>query len=190
MIHVSQLKMRQKQLKTLFLCFCASTVLGCATAPPEKTKLSDLPADSYDSLFPVFISNLQYELGHRPRVRFVGVTMEPRFGNYMENCLRKILSTSKKIYPPEIQGMYGKVQQTMAILPNGKIPLIGIEKTSGNNLLDQGLVYIIRQASPCEAFPEDIKSDTDLIVLTRTFTFTNTRALDFSEQEIFWKPKK
>ena len=39
-------------------------------------------------------------------------------------------------------------------------------------MLDQAAIRIVRLASPFDRFPANIKADTDILHITRTWTFT------------------
>jgi protein TonB len=49
---------------------------------------------------------------------------------------------------------------------------VQVERSSGHKLLDQAAVRIVRLAAPYERFPENVRRDTDIIHITRTWTFT------------------
>ena len=43
---------------------------------------------------------------------------------------------------------------------------------SGSKVLDQAAIRIVRLAAPFERFPDNIRADTDILHITRTWTFT------------------
>ncbi len=116
----------------------------------------------------------------RPRTRFVAHKMEPRFGNYVAQCLRKILQVSASSYPVEANGIYGRVQLTMFILAGGRVEKIEVNKSSGKKVLDETAVRFINLAAPFDQFPDDVLKDTDVLAVTRTFTFTTADDKKFS----------
>ena len=54
---------------------------------------------------------------------------------------------------------------------------VEISRSSGQNLLDEAARRIVRMAAPYAAFPEAIRRDTDILEITRTWTFTNADRL-------------
>jgi protein TonB len=48
---------------------------------------------------------------------------------------------------------------------------IELDRSSGLKVLDAAAFKIVRMATPFAAFPPDIKRDTDLLVITRTWFF-------------------
>ena len=62
----------------------------------------------------------------------------------------------------------------MGIRPDGEVESVEINRSSGHKFLDQAAVRIVRLAAPFEPFPANIKSDTDILHVTRTWTFTKS----------------
>ena len=50
-------------------------------------------------------------------------------------------------------------------------------RLAGQSLLDDAARRIVQMASPYAAFPETIRRDTDVLEITRTWTFTNADRL-------------
>jgi protein TonB len=55
---------------------------------------------------------------------------------------------------------------------------IEINRSSGHKVLDDAARRIVQMASPYAAFPQDIRRDTDIIEITRTWAFTRHDALE------------
>jgi protein TonB len=68
----------------------------------------------------------------------------------------------------------------VSIRSNGSLERVQIDRSSGHKLLDEATVRIVTMAAPYSAFPQDIAKDTDIIHITRTWTFT--RADQFVSQ--------
>jgi protein TonB len=49
---------------------------------------------------------------------------------------------------------------------------VEINRSSGYKVLDQAALRIVRLAAPYEPFPANIRQDTDILHITRTWTFT------------------
>ena len=76
-------------------------------------------------------------------------------------------------YPPEARGkVYGSLRLTVTLKPDGSVESIELDKSSGLKVLDEAAFRIVRMAAPYGAFPPDIRKDTDLLVITRTWFFT------------------
>ena len=60
---------------------------------------------------------------------------------------------------------------------NGTVEKVEINKSSGLPVLDQAARRIATLAAPYAAFPPDIRRDTAIIEITRTWYFTNADEL-------------
>jgi protein TonB len=49
---------------------------------------------------------------------------------------------------------------------------VEINRSSGQRVLDAAAVKIVEMAGPFAAFPPDIRRDTDILHITRTWSFT------------------
>ena len=119
----------------------------------------------------------------RPRRKFVGArAQEYRFARYIEDWRQKIERVGELNYPQAArdQRMYGKLVATVSIKANGSLERIEINQSSGNKVLDEATVRIVTMAAPYAALPPDIARDTDILHITRTWTFT--RADQFASQ--------
>lgn len=114
-----------------------------------------------------------YEM--RPKRQFIGArTREYRFASYVEQWRQKIERVGNLNYPQsaKIQKMYGQLQMTVSIRADGSIENIRIHHSSGHKLLDESARRIVQLAAPFPVFPQEIRRDTDVLSITRTWTFT------------------
>jgi protein TonB len=113
------------------------------------------------------------EYQKRPRKQFIGANAaEYRFAQYEEEWRVKIERVGTLNYPAEARGkMYGNLRLTVTIRPDGSVDSIELDRSSGLDLLDAAAFKIVRMATPFAAFPPDIRRDTDLLVITRTWFF-------------------
>jgi periplasmic protein TonB len=109
----------------------------------------------------------------RPRKRFIGANArEYRFAQYEEDWRGKIERVGTLNYPAEARGkLYGMLRLTVTIRPDGTVESIDLDRSSGLKVLDQAAFRIVQMAAPFAAFPADIRKDTDLLVITRTWFF-------------------
>lgn len=113
------------------------------------------------------------EYQKRPRKQFIGANAaEYRFAQYEEEWRVKIERVGTLNYPAEARGkMYGNLRLTVTIRPDGSVDSIELDRSSGLDVLDAAAFKIVRMATPFAAFPPDIRRDTDLLVITRTWFF-------------------
>jgi len=111
----------------------------------------------------------------RPKRKFVGArASEYRFAQYVDNWRIKIERIGNLNYPEEAKArkLYGSLQLTVAIKADGEVESVEINRSSGHKVLDQAAVRIVRLAAPFDRFPANIRADTDILHITRTWTFT------------------
>ena len=113
----------------------------------------------------------------RPKRKFVGArASEYRFAQYVDTWRIKIERIGNLNYPAEAKSkkLYGRLQMTVAIKADGEVENIEINRSSGYKVLDQAAIRIVRLSAPFEPFPANIRQDTDILHITRTWTFTRT----------------
>jgi len=126
------------------------------------------------------ISKSVEEYNKRPRKKNIGVRAdEYRFAQYVEDWRLKVERVGTLNYPEAAKGkLYGSLVLSVSILADGTVQKIEINRSSGHRILDDAARRIVQMASPYAAFPADIKRDTDIIEITRTWTFTRSDALE------------
>jgi len=109
----------------------------------------------------------------RPRKKFIGArATEYRFAQYEEDWRLKIERVGTLNYPAEARGkLYGNLRLTVTIKPDGSVDSVGLDRSSGQKVLHAAAFKIVRMASPFAPFPANIRRDTDLLVITRTWFF-------------------
>lgn len=111
----------------------------------------------------------------RPRRRSIGArTQEYRFARYVEDWRAKVERVGNLNYPEAArsQRIYGELVVTVHIKADGTLEDVEIARSSGQKILDAAAVRIVELAAPYASFPEDIRRDTDILSITRTWIFT------------------
>jgi periplasmic protein TonB len=113
------------------------------------------------------------EYNKRPRKAFVGArAVESRFAQYVEDWRLKIERIGNLNYPDGARGRnYGSLRLTISIKPDGSVDDVQIDRPAEYKILNDAALKIIRLAAPFAPFPPEIRKDTDLLVITRTWTF-------------------
>jgi protein TonB len=110
----------------------------------------------------------------RPKRRFVGARAhEYRFARYVEDWRLKVERVGNLNYPEAARAnkLYGSLLLTVSIRSDGSVEHVEVNKSSGKRILDAAAVKIVQMAGPYAPFPPDIKRDTDILHITRTWTF-------------------
>lgn len=119
------------------------------------------------------ISRRMEDYNKRPRRTFIGArAKEFRFARYLDDWRLKIERVGEQNYPSAARGVYGSLLVTVEIRVDGSLEKVEINRSSGHKALDQAAVDIVRLAAPFSALPPDIARDTDILSVTRTWTFT------------------
>jgi protein TonB len=116
----------------------------------------------------------------RPRRNFVGSrAREYRFARYVEDWRVKVERVGNMNYPEKArqQKIYGSLQLTVSIKADGTVERIDVNRPSGQKILDDAARRIVELAGPYAPFPPDIAKDTDILSITRTWTFTRESEL-------------
>ena len=119
----------------------------------------------------------------RPKKKHIGArATEYRFARYVEDWRQKVERVGNANYPAiaRAQKLYGSLVLTVGIKADGRIETIEVDRGSGNKILDASALKIVELASPYAPFPADIRSDTDIIYITRTWSFTRAGELESS----------
>jgi len=113
------------------------------------------------------------EYQERPRRKFIGANAsEYRFAQYEEDWRAKVERIGTNNYPDEARGkLYGSLQLSVTLRPDGNVESVYLDRSSGLKVLDAAALKIVRMATPFAAFPADIRRDTDLLTITRTWFF-------------------
>lgn len=116
----------------------------------------------------------------RPRKKFVGArTQEYRFAQYIEDWRQKVERIGNLNYPPAARGkLYGNLTLTVEIRADGEIEKIDLNRSSGQKVLDDAAIRIVRMAAPYAAFPPDIRREFEILSITRTWSFTQGDQLE------------
>jgi protein TonB len=182
---VKQLEVEAKKLLTQIQ---SQAKVETAVTQPEPQTESRVAPNSADIMAKSLeIARLEAQISKdwdayqkRPRRRFLGArTQEFRFARYIEDWRQKVERVGTLNYPEAAknQKIYGSLQLTVSIKPDGTVENIEINRSSGQKILDDAARRIVQLAAPYAAFPAEISKDTDILSITRTWTFTRADQL-------------
>ncbi len=115
-----------------------------------------------------------------PRRTFIGArTQEYRFAQYIEDWRIKVERIGNMNYPEAARqkNIYGSLLLTVSIRADGSLESVEVSRTSGHGILDAAAMRIVKLAAPFSPLPPDIRKDTDILSITRTWTFTQADQL-------------
>jgi protein TonB len=178
----------EKQTRELMTQLRNAPVPQSLQAPTDANEKTDLPSANELMQKTLEAMRLEAQIAKdmeayqkRPKRRFIGARAEEyRFARYVEDWRLKIERIGNLNYPEAArqQKLYGSLLLTVSIRNDGSVENVEINRTSGNRILDAAAVRIVEMSGPFAPFPPDIKRDTDILHITRTWTFTKADQLE------------
>jgi protein TonB len=115
------------------------------------------------------------EYAKRPRRYTISSasTKEAHDALYLDNWRKRIEAIGNLNYPRQAseQGVYGTLRVMVALNPDGSVSDIRILRSSGERVLDEAAVNIVRLAAPFDAFPPELRAKVDVLEIIRTWQF-------------------
>ena len=172
----------ERQTKELLTQLKSQPVATPAPAPVEAPAKAEAPTASELMQRTLEAMRLEAQIAKdmdayqkRPKRRFVGARAEEyRFARYVEDWRLKIERIGNLNYPEAARQLklYGNLLLTVSIRADGSVEDVRVERSSGQRVLDAAAVRIVEMAAPFAPLPPDIRRDTDILHITRTWTFT------------------
>ena len=118
----------------------------------------------------------------RPKKRYISpATREAVYAIYYDALRRKIEARGTRDFP-EYRGrkLYGELTMNVTVDDKGRVVDAEIVRPSGQRLLDQRALAIVRAAAPFGLFNAAMRKQADQIVITSRFRFTRDEGLETS----------
>ena len=116
----------------------------------------------------------------RPKKRYISpATREEVYALYYDALRRKIEARGTRDFP-EYRGrkLYGELTMNVTVDSRGRVVDAEIVRGSGERMLDQRAVAIVRAAAPFGNFNPAMRKQADQIVITSRFRFTRDEGLE------------
>ncbi|MDP3819738.1 MAG: TonB family protein [Methylotenera sp.] len=150
--------------------------MGSQESPSKVLNMRDLTTMALEmDRLEAIIAKQQDEYQKRPKKRFLGArAKEASDAMYLDAWRQKVERIGNMNYPEaaKAQKIYGQLRMTVSIKSDGSIDSIVIDKSSGSKILDKAARDIVNMAAPYSAFSPEMKKTTDILGITRTWTFT------------------
>lgn len=149
----------------------------------DEASQAEIPGeDEEDNITNDEIASLQAKLAQqrqayakRPRIKTLTsvATRASVDAEYLNLWQEKIELIGNLNYPPEArrQKIYGQLRLVVSLLPDGSIHNIEILQSSGQRILDDAAIRIVRLAAPFAPFPPELRKDVDQLEIIRTWKF-------------------
>lgn len=161
----------------------ATKMINPAESEPQKTTRQTVPENLGLVTRPVVPerARLIAEIDHgwneyqkRPKHKYLNArTREYKYATYMTAWEAKVERVGNLNYPEEARrrGLSGQLRLDVALNADGSVNAVTVRKSSGSTLLDDAAKRIVRLAAPFPPFPPDVREDTDILHITRTWRF-------------------
>jgi periplasmic protein TonB len=157
------------------------------TATAEAPKPTTLSAAAILAQTSAEIERLSAELDRKteayaktPRRKFISAsTAEYLYATYHEAWRKKVEQIGNLNYPEEArrQGLFGSLILEVTLRPDGHVESIEVRRSSGHKVLDDAARRIVEFSAPFAPFPPEMRKETDLLVITRTWQFLPSNRL-------------
>jgi protein TonB len=119
----------------------------------------------------------------RRRKAISASTREYKYASYLEAWRRKVERVGNLNYPEEAKRykMHGSLILHVAVREDGSIERTSVIRSSGFDLLDEAAIRIVELAAPFAPFPPDIRAETDVLDITRTWHFLSSNRLGWEK---------
>ena len=110
----------------------------------------------------------------RPRKTFIGArTTEYLPAQYVEDWRQKVERVGNLNYPEAARGkLYGSLTVYIEINSAGELLRAEIQRSSGQKVLDEAALRILRLAAPYGQFSAELKRQMDVLAFARVWTFS------------------
>lgn len=149
---------------------------------PQETE--NLPSSSELAAMNMKIANLSAEIdkslqaySQRLKHRYISSrTREYRDAAYLDAWRMKIERIGNLNYPEEAkrQNLSGSLTLDVALDADGTVHSINLRRSSGHKVLDDAAIRIVNLAAPFAPFPDELRKDTDVLHITRTWQFLSS----------------
>ncbi len=117
---------------------------------------------------------------NRPRRKWItSKTREYKYASYMDAWRSKVERVGNLNYPDEARRrrLSGHLLLDVALKPDGSIHTVTVRRSSGQRVLDDAALRIVRLAAPFAPFPKNIRKEVDILHIQRTWQFLNNNRL-------------
>ena len=149
--------------------------------PPKQASAAELINRSME------LVNLEEQLrqsikaySKQPREKFISAsTREFKYASYMNDWVAKVERVGNLNYPDEARRkkLSGKLLLDVALNADGSVRSIRLVRSSGYKVLDDAAIRIVQLASPFPPLPAEIRAETSVLHIIRTWEFLSSNRL-------------
>ena len=147
----------------------------------EKPKLSAAMLARQVAVLGTQIELEKEKQAKRPRIVYINALNAHKYmaASYENAWKRKVERVGNLNYPDEARrkDLTGKLLMTVGVNTDGSIYSLKIRRSSGHKALDDAAKRIVRLAAPFAPLPKELREETDVLVITRSWNFFNDQLL-------------
>ena len=143
-------------------------------ASPGLTELARLERERAHLNAEISRSWQQYE--KLPRQKYIDArTVKYKYAAYMDAWTAKVERIGNLNYPAQAiqRHISGELVLDVAVRANGSVYRVKVLRSSGHKVLDDAAIRIVSLAAPFAPLPPNIRADTDILHIIRTWKFAN-----------------
>lgn len=147
-----------------------------AKADPAHSQAVDTLATVRSQLTAALDSAWQ-EYEEMPRHKYIHArTLEYRYARYMDAWRAKVERVGNLNYPAEARAhrLAGSLVLDVAIAADGSVSAVSLVRPAQHAILNDAALRIVRLAGPFAALPPEIRRETDVLHITRTWRFAES----------------
>ncbi len=152
-----------------------------SSIPTEAPSAADMMMRSREiARLSAELSSSMQAYARRPKHRYIAArTAEFRDAAYMAAWQTKIEMIGNLNYPEEARrrNISGNLRLDVAINADGSVNDISVIRSSGHKLLDDAAIRIVRLAAPFGQMPLEMRKETDILHIIRTWQFLDKDGL-------------
>jgi protein TonB len=177
-----QVEQLEQQAARLLTSINQTKKVADATAEPVQARA---PSDAQDQLAEqrrLEVARLEAQIAKQwqayqklPRRKFIGARAEGAvYAEYVEKWRQRVETIGTQNYPEEARRrqVFGSLLLTVSIKADGSVEQVEVDRSSGYTILDSAARRIIELAGPFPPFPAAIRSEYDILSITRQWSFT------------------
>lgn len=153
-------------------------VRSCPPFPPELKAAVDVI--DWDRIFAFMdaksladsgIPNAERVAGARRD--YVSAVKPGIYRTYVDACLKRLVAVINEHYPEEARGrLYGKGIATVAVWSSGHLNHVELDRSTGQEILDDAILNLIWWGESCEPFPPEMREQIEIIFITFPFEYS------------------
>ncbi|WP_203142168.1 energy transducer TonB [Marinobacter mangrovi] len=142
---------------------------------PVKKKKSLMDRSLEIASLEARLDQQQRAYAKKPRIKRVTAASTLKSDNawYVQNWVSKVTRVGNLNYPPEARrsGIYGSLRMVVVLEKDGSVKDVQILNSSGNKVLDDAAIRIVRLSAPFAPFSDKMRDQFDQLEIIRTWSF-------------------